>query len=82
MAFRRRSLLKKPGLKENLRLWLSIEVGELASFTEQDLKRVVSGTHFGNEGFPDRHLQRTYNRPLLTVSQSCTSPLRRVTIRF
>lgn len=51
MAFRRRSLLKKPGLKENLRLWLSIEVGELASFTEQDLKRVVSGTHFGNEGF-------------------------------
>lgn len=44
MAFRRRSLLKKPGLNENLRLWLSIEVGELASFTEEEIKRVISGT--------------------------------------
>lgn len=44
MAFRRRSLLKKPGLNENLRLWLSIEVGELASFNEDEIKRVISGT--------------------------------------
>lgn len=75
MAFRRRSLLKKPGLNENLRLWLSIEVGELASFDEKQLKRVVSGMLVGKKKKKEKKhislksslVQKTQNKQPLKV---------------